>query len=147
MERAILLTILAGLLTVAGCASSSPKTPPTPTTRAAVQKPTIARNSDNGGTITLAPGGRLIVRLAANPTTGYTWKVAVLDAHYLQQMGEPVYESANPQIPGSGGTQSYTFTAKAPGSTAMVLDYVRPWEKQTDNVTSFTLNVVIREEE
>lgn len=115
-----------------------------PTTRPTASAPVVARNSDDGHVVKVAPDQNLVIRLASNPSTGFSWKVAVIDPQYLQQQGERVYEHADPQMIGAGGTDVFTFKAVKKGHTVLVLDYVRPWEKKPAE-TTFTLNVSIDE--
>ena len=139
--RRVLPYVAAGLLLV-GCESSSSKK--LPSTRPVAVAPAIARNSENGQSIRVAEAQELVIRLASNPTTGFSWKVAVIDGDHLQQVGEGIFEHADPQMVGAGGTQVFTFKPKKKGKTTLVLDYVRPWEQKPAE-TTFTLNVMIDE--
>jgi len=98
-------------------------------------------DSDSGKTISVPKEGKLIVRLASNPTTGYQWQISSLDQEYLKPVGEPEYESPKTDRIGSGGTQVFTFITLNPGRTILVLDYERSWEKKP--VKSFTVAVQI----
>jgi inhibitor of cysteine peptidase len=98
-------------------------------------------DSDSGKTITVSKGGKLIVRLASNPTTGYQWQISSLDQEYLKPVGEPAYELPKTDRIGSGGIQVFTFITLKPGKTMLVLDYERSWEKK--RVKSFTVAVQI----
>jgi len=98
-------------------------------------------DSDSGKTITVPKGGKLIVRLASNPTTGYQWQISSLDQEYLKPVGEPVYELPTTDRIGSGGTQVFTFITLKPGKTMLVLDYERSWEKKP--VKKFTVTILI----
>ena len=99
------------------------------------------RDSDSGKTITVPIGGKLIVRLASNPTTGYQWQISSLDQEYLKPVGEPAYELPKTERIGSGGTQIFTFMTLKPGKTILVLNYERSWEKIP--VKNFTVAVQI----
>ena len=98
-------------------------------------------DSDSGKTISVPKGGKLIVRLASNPTTGYQWQISSLDQEYLKPVGEPLYELPKTDRIGSGGTQVFTFITLKPGKTMLVLDYERSWEKIP--VKNFTVAVQI----
>jgi len=99
------------------------------------------RDSDSGKTITVPKGGRLIVRLASNPTTGYQWQISSLDQAYLKLVGGPVYELPTTDRIGSGGTQVFTFITLKTGGTVLVIDYERSWEKKP--AKKFTVAVQI----
>jgi len=98
-------------------------------------------DSDSGKTIAVPKGGKLIVRLASNPTTGYQWQISSLDQEYLKPVGEPAYELSKTDRIGSGGIQVFTFITLKPGKTMLILDYERSWEKKP--VKSFTVAVQI----
>jgi inhibitor of cysteine peptidase len=98
-------------------------------------------DSDSGKTISVPKGGKLIVRLASNPTTGYQWQISSLDQEYLKPVGEPAYELPKTERIGSGGTQVFTFMTLKPGKTILVLNYERSWEKIP--VKNFTVAVQI----
>lgn len=89
-----------------------------------------AEDTDNGSVVLLEQGGKLTVRLASNPTTGYSWRVARMDATALRQDGEPAYAPTAPDIVGTGGFERFMFTALRAGETELVLEYVRPWEQK-----------------
>ena len=98
------------------------------------------------GPVTLKVGQTLIVALPSNPSTGYRWFVTVApDPKVLAQQGEPTYQaapSATP-MPGSGGTETTTFTATAAGATKVVLSYRRSFEPDQPDANTVTLAVVI----
>jgi inhibitor of cysteine peptidase len=98
-------------------------------------------DSDSGKTITIPKGGKVIVRLASNPTTGYQWQISSLDQEYLRLVGEPAYDPSKTDRIGSGGTQVFTFITLKPGKTMLVLDYKRSWEKRP--IKNFTIAVQI----
>lgn len=96
--------------------------------------------ADSGASITLAPGESFTVSLTGNPTTGYSWEVAELDAAVLET-GEPVYEVGS-DLMGAGGTYTWTFTAVAAGEAQLELVYHRAWE-QAEPLETFTLEVTV----
>lgn len=77
-----------------------------------------------GDDITVAPGERFVIALTSNPSTGYSWSAEPnANAEFLRSGQVP-----GPKRPGAPGTQRLTFLATAPGSSTLVLEYVRPWE-------------------
>jgi inhibitor of cysteine peptidase len=80
-----------------------------------------------GESITVESGKRFAVELDANPTTGYTWQLTADPGGQVQLVGSE-YTAAGTQLPGSGGTQRFTFQATATGTTSLAFGYVRPWE-------------------
>lgn len=89
---------------------------------------------DPAQAIQVAAGETLAVRLAGNPTTGYTWQ-ANFDSSYLELVGqefEPGGEGA-----GAGGHEVFRFRARAAGETEMAFEYRRPWGSATRDVARF----------
>ncbi|WP_431971846.1 protease inhibitor I42 family protein [Nocardia sp. bgisy134] len=102
--------------------------------------------ADSGQQRSLRVGRQLIVTLAANPSTGYGWRLAALDQNVLRQAGEPDYrpDADRPIAPGSGGTAVWTFVGNAPGVTELALEYARPWEHGVEPAQKFTLRVEVK---
>jgi inhibitor of cysteine peptidase len=78
----------------------------------------------NGKTVRLHPGDRLVVSLAANPSTGYSWHVLRLNRSLVKLTGTR-FIPGGPTRPGSGGTYVLNFRAFAVGTTRLKLGYVR----------------------
>lgn len=100
-------------------------------------------SSMNGETLTLEKGQTLVLKLNANPTTGYDWEITSLDSAILSQQGVVDYK-ADSMLTGSGGVDSWTFKAVESGSTHLVLVYHRSWEKDTPPLETFELNIVVK---
>ncbi|MBN1484241.1 MAG: protease inhibitor I42 family protein [Chloroflexia bacterium] len=102
---------------------------------------------DNGELVELEVGQTLVVTLASNPSTGYSWQVVKAGASVLEQQGEAEYESSDtrdPPPPGSGGTETFRFEAKSAGQAELELVYHRPWEEDVEPLETFTLQVKVR---
>ena len=98
------------------------------------------------GPAALKVGQTLVVTLASNPSTGYSWAISTApDSAVLTQDGDLAYTPSNPDVvmPGSGGTESVRFTAAAVGTTTIVLDYRRPWETDVPPVETVTIDVTV----
>ncbi len=100
--------------------------------------------ANNGQPTTLYVGGKVVIELPANPTTGYTWDVGEVDTNILKQVGKTEYNSSssNP-VPGQGGTQTLRFQAIAPGKTTLKLIYHRPFESNTPPIQIYTIPVIV----
>ena len=105
---------------------------------------TTLTDADNGRTVTVNAGETLVVKLGGNPSTGYTWEAKDLDAHMLQQVGEPGFESFSPGLVGAGGTLTLTFKALKPGTTTLTLVYHRSWETNVAPLQTFTVTVTVQ---
>ncbi|WP_194834578.1 protease inhibitor I42 family protein [Nocardia sp. XZ_19_369] len=146
--RKSLLVLLLGL-SVVGCgtndstdgdatSSAAPTSAPGP---AAV----TATESDNGQERRLTVGQHLVVTLPANPSTGYLWQISELDANVLQAQGDPGFETDPnvPVAPGAGGSSVWTFAGKAPGSTKLSMQYLRPWEQGVEPAQTYSLTIKV----
>jgi inhibitor of cysteine peptidase len=98
---------------------------------------------DNGSQIKLNTGQMLVIILEANPTTGFTWKVAELNANVLRQVGEIEFHPESNKL-GSGGVQTLCIESVNVGQTSLKLVYHRPWEKDMEPLKTFSLQVVIQ---
>lgn len=95
----------------------------------------------NGKTITVKKGYMLRVRLAANPSTGYSWYVTQLD-RALRPNGSR-YVPRRPIRAGSGGTMIRDFLATKVGRTRLRMLYARARDKRRP-ARRFTLTVVVK---
>ena len=103
---------------------------------------TVTEN-DNGKTVTVNTGDKLIVKLDGNPTTGYTWQLNNFDTSLLESAGEPDYKTDSLLI-GSGGRYTYTFAALKPGEVTLQFNYLRTWEKDIPPVENFSITVDVK---
>jgi inhibitor of cysteine peptidase len=99
--------------------------------------------ADSGTTVALQRGDTLVLELEANPTTGFQWEVASVDAAILEQQGDPEFESSEPGKVGSGGKLIFRFRAKESGTTTLEMVYHRAWDKETPPLQTFELSAVI----
>ena len=83
-----------------------------------------------------------VVKLPANPTTGYQWQVTQFDKSLLTLISQH-YVAPKPQIMGAGGDCLFTFQLRQgkpyPKSTAMVFTYARSWEPSSAMLTKVTV--------
>ena len=129
-------TLIAIPLLLAACQSGEPA-PSTSETR-------ISGDGD-GRSYSVAAGTTLELELAANPSTGYEWQIGSVDTTIVAPRGaefEP-NEAARSGADGAGGTQTWRFAARAPGSTRLVMLYRRPWEPPTAHTDTFAVNVTV----
>lgn len=107
--------------------------------------PLVVTNSDNGKTVTLAPGADLQVSLNATSGTGYLWTITSNDPAVLKPRGLGNFEMPKDAPPGAMGTQMFHFDAQAPGTAKLELAYVRPWEKNTAPAATWSITVRVHE--
>jgi inhibitor of cysteine peptidase len=78
-----------------------------------------------GDSIDVKRGDTFVIALEANPTTGYSWQAAPnADVEFVSSKQVP----GNSNAIGAPGTQQLTFEAVQPGSTVLVLNYLRPFD-------------------
>jgi inhibitor of cysteine peptidase len=100
--------------------------------------------ANNGQPVSIHVGGKVVVTLDANPSTGFTWDVAEIDGNILKQVGQTDFNSASTTpLPGGGGTQTLRFQAIAPGTTNLKLIYHRPFEQNTPPAQTFSVQVTV----
>jgi len=88
-------------------------------------------------------GGRFVVVVPSNPTTGYRWRFAGGDPSVCSIEGSR-YEGSEAGRVGAGGYEFWTFRATGPGRTQGELAYVRPWEKDQAPARTIRLDVEVR---
>lgn len=90
--------------------------------------------SDPSKIIQISPKNSLVtIRLASNPTTGYSWIMKKYNKTYLKLVRHE-YVRPQPQTIGAGGYEEWVFQARPAAfkkSTTVKLTFVyaRPWEK------------------
>lgn len=96
-------------------------------------------------TVDLTVGQELVVRLDANPTTGYRWVLVNGATGVLTQVAELNYapRSLSAPLVGSGGVTTARFRAATPGKQTLELAYRRPWERDAPAAKTFRVDVVV----
>jgi predicted secreted protein len=88
-------------------------------------------------------GKQFSVTLASNRTTGYGWRLAApLDPAMLKQIGND-YHVGDSGAVGAPGEEVWTFEAVGKGTARLVLEHVRPFEKDAKPVKVAKYLVVI----
>jgi len=101
-------------------------------------------NTNNHSQITMQKGNILIVKLLANPGTGYSWQIIKNDSDKLKPLGDSVLEPLETEAPGASENQVFRFLAQNPGSTFIELHYLRSWERNTPPAETYQIQVQIR---
>jgi inhibitor of cysteine peptidase len=100
-----------------------------------------ATEADAGAAFTLVTGDTLVVRLAANPSTGYTWRVVSTNDALLPSAGDPVFaESA--EMPGAGGIDTFRFLAKAAGEATVQISEFAPGAEEAARTLDYNVTIV-----
>lgn len=89
---------------------------------------TVGRRQ-NGKLVHVALGGRLVVRLPENGSTGYGWRLVARPARSVLRLSK-VYvvepPAGNPPRVGQAGTRVYVFRDAGPGRTSLEIDLFPP---------------------
>ncbi len=97
---------------------------------------------DAGKTIAVEQGKLVALYLAANPSTGYGWKVVATDKTF----GYPEEKFfASSGAVGSGGTDRFVWKTDGPlsmlGKHSVTLEYKRSWDKKPAKTFTFVVDV------
>ena len=133
MERTIAILLIATAVWLAPSCDSTEA--PEPTVLALTA-------DDDGSTQTVRVSDTLIVELAGNPTTGYSWSVASMDQDVLNLEDDDYTPDLAERRIGAGGVYRFTFLAKRAGQTDIHLIYKRAWESGLPD-DEFTVTVVV----
>jgi predicted secreted protein len=126
-----LFPVLYGAMGTNGCEAASPKTG-------------TLTEKDNGTTVALSLGDRVVVCLPATAGTGYSWQFAKQKTEILLLEGKPEQEQSSEVMPGGTEIQVFRFIARHKGEIALELKSVRPWEKGVRAVKTFSVTVRVR---
>jgi predicted secreted protein len=96
---------------------------------------------DNGKTISVREGQTITIRLAGNPTTGFTWNDAT-KSDVVKLSGKVEHRAGGTAL-GAPGVSTATFVAVKAGKSTIALEYKRVFEKKPAAKT-FTVNVVVQ---
>jgi len=104
----------------------------------------VLDDGSSGGSIQLPLGRDVEIELAANPTTGYTWR---LDAnlHLLQLKSHQYRANAPPgasALVGGGGVDQFVFGAMMPGTERLHFEYRRGSAGEPARIYDLTITVV-----
>jgi predicted secreted protein len=107
---------------------------------AAFAKTRTLTASNNGDTVKLKKGDRLVIRLAScTGSCGYSWRATKKpDSAILRLSGASLSDGT-----GSAQTQTYRYTARGAGRTTLQLRYFPPGTGRKAEKT-FAITVVVR---
>lgn len=98
--------------------------------------------SDSGKSIEVALGATIVLHLAGQPSTGYTWVVDEVDRGILVQDGEPQYVATS-NLRGAEASMVWTFKSIGSGTTTLKLIYARAFETGKPPLKTFELAIKV----
>ena len=102
----------------------------------------VYNENANGSTAKIPLNGGCIVRLAENPSTGYSWNATVTSGLAIVNDTYEADPLAQGRV-GAGGTHSWTLKGTAAGEQKFSAVYMRSWENVTGSEDTFVLNILV----
>jgi inhibitor of cysteine peptidase len=96
--------------------------------------------TDNGKSLTVGRGEKIVLHLHENPTTGFRWALEQADDEIVELV-ESNYSPRSGSGAGGGGQHSWTFTAQKVGSARIGLKLWRAWEGDKSIIERFTVTI------
>jgi inhibitor of cysteine peptidase len=92
-------------------------------------------------TISVAKGSYVLIELAANPTTGYSWSTKGFSRAGVAQVLGSDYVPPTSHLLGAGGTCFYLLKALGTGTTTLTLAYARSFDSGGATTQRFVITV------
>lgn len=95
--------------------------------------------------ITMHVGETVTRTLKGNPTTGFLWKAREqpADSPVKAETALLPAEERKEPLCGAPSPTQVTITAQKPGTATVVVDYARPWEKDTPPARTVQYNITV----
>ena len=106
--------------------------------------PVDITDADNGKTVSILRFRTIRLSLSSNPTTGSSWQLISPEDRRVLRLYYTKYRPSGTKLAGAGGIEERKFRAMAPGSTAVKLIYIRPWERVKLPAKSFAVEIRVR---
>ena len=94
--------------------------------------------------VTVEEGDSVVVRLCANPSTGFAWEEAAISAPGVLRQQEHDYIPPAISMPGASGMERWDFLAVGKGACTVFLSYSRPWDGGEKGARQFELHVEVK---
>ena len=95
---------------------------------------------DNGKSIAVPLGEKVILRLNENPSTGFRWAVDPSDNEIIELRGCDYIQAPDSAL-GGVGQRVFVFKAKRSGSVCILLKLRREWEGNKPIASRFEVNI------
>jgi inhibitor of cysteine peptidase len=130
MKKIMMLLVAAGFLICIGCAN---------------QKEAAVNDANSTSSrITAKVGEDFTIKLPANLTTGYSWRMGEIKPPIVREKDYKYNQTANTQrLVGAGGEEVWTFKAVRTGKVVISLEYIRPWEVDVPPIKKADFTIII----
>ena len=112
-----------------------------PRTQGPPPEEVVVTAADDGRDVEVTEGQTLVVRLQANPSTGYGWQVVEPEGGEILRQTDDGEFQPDSNLLGAPGTQILRFEPVHEGDTTLKLEYCRPWEPAAEPAQEFRLQV------
>ena len=101
--------------------------------------------SNNGDNLNLKINDVIRIRLESNITTGFRWNLSSKTDTGIVSLVSSDYNqaSADKELVGAGGYETFAFKATSQGNTTIALTYNKSWEEGVEPLKTFEINIVI----
>ncbi|MEE1193723.1 MAG: protease inhibitor I42 family protein, partial [Phascolarctobacterium sp.] len=98
----------------------------------------------SGKTLVLDKPGLLALKLASNPSTGYSWQMSANSAAVVRVGSTFIIprEEEERVATGVAGTEILFLNVQQPGTYTVQMEYKRPWERIS--LDKFTFTIIAR---
>jgi inhibitor of cysteine peptidase len=97
---------------------------------------------DTGKTQSFKVGELITMKLPENPTTGFNWEIKEFDKKILE-LTDTQYEIVEDVQIGGGGTKTFKFKLKSPGSTRIKLILKRSMDPDSSAIQYFEAIITV----
>lgn len=109
---------------------------------AGTQDGLILTEEDNGRAVTVKRGDSFTLRLKAQLSTGYNWKIINYNTK-IMLVGKPEIETLKKDVTGGIDYQTYIVETRESGEGEIVLHYVQPWQKKVKPLQAYRITVKV----
>ena len=100
-------------------------------------------DENNSQAVTLRQNHLLMVQLASNPSTGYSWQLVKNNPKQLELLETPTLEAPNESISNDTVYQVFRFQVQSGASSVLQLEYPQGQETNSLSTKSYRLNVLM----
>ncbi len=100
----------------------------------------ILTEKDNGKAVNVTKGDTFKLRLKAQLSTGYSWKVINFN-NMIMTVGKPEIETLKNDVVGGIDYQIFNIGTIGSGEGKIVLHYLQPWQKGVKPLQIYTIKI------